>query len=449
MSQKNIRFITEIIVEKLFGMYNYTLSMKSTDPDLKRMMILYGDNGCGKTSILKLIFHLLAPEDNEGHKSEVASIPFMKIEIRFTDSSIITAYRENNCLIGSFNMEIKHPRKEIQKVEFICKEGYTIRAESDEESKTIHNFLKLLEEFNLTLYMLSDDRTIHLAGNKILKGFNYEFGYNKELLSSTKDIITTNRTLSKFDPEKISQYLLKQTIKRAERWIQYRAIIDSSQGESSVNALYDEILGRIIKLPEERTLDSYSTKLSIVKRVKKIEKEYSRFAKYSLLPKFSVKKILSAVSSAPSSHLGVVATVLNPYLESLEKKLEALSNTYARLDKLVSIINSFITNKNLSYNLHEGFKIIDKDNKILDESMLSSGERHLLLLFCNSFSTSDRPSIMIIDEPEISLNIKWQRELVTSLMECVGDSPVQYIFATHSIELLAQHRNRVIKLTSP
>jgi predicted ATP-dependent endonuclease of OLD family len=79
--------------------------------------------------------------------------------------------------------------------------------------------------------------------------------------------------------------------------------------------------------------------------------------------------------------------------------------------------------------------------------MLSSGERHLLLLFCNTLIALDRQSIFIIDEPEISLNIKWQRKLLDSLLECAGENPVQYIFATHSFELLAQHKDNTIKLT--
>ncbi|MCJ7639632.1 MAG: CoA-binding protein [Euryarchaeota archaeon] len=93
-----------------------------------------------------------------------------------------------------------------------------------------------------------------------------------------------------------------------------------------------------------------------------------------------------------------------------------------------------------------GMAIITNDGTFLEPAMLSSGERHLFLLFCNSLVAMDRPSILMIDEPEISLNIKWQRRLLNFLLECSGDSPVQYLFSTHSIELLAQHRGQVAKL---
>ena len=164
------------------------------------------------------------------------------------------------------------------------------------------------------------------------------------------------------------------------------------------------------------------------------------------MPTFQGREILAAVGDAPSSHLGIIANVLNPYLESLEKKLEALADTHRRVDSLVTVVNRFLTNKLLTFDLHSGLAVTANDGTSLDPPMLSSGERHLLLLFCNSLVAVDRPSIMMIDEPEISLNVKWQRKLLSSLLECIGDSPVQYIFATHSMELLAQHRDRVVKL---
>jgi predicted ATP-dependent endonuclease of OLD family len=188
------------------------------------------------------------------------------------------------------------------------------------------------------------------------------------------------------------------------------------------------------------------TKKSIEERVKELESQYKKFAQYKLLPKFSGKEILTVISSATPSRTSIIINVLDPYLESLNKTLEAMSEVYGRIDSFVSIINSFLTNKKLIYDLHSGMTIIAKDGTLLEPGMLSSGERHLFLLFCNSLVAVDRPSIFIIDEPEISLNIKWQRRLLDSLLECSGDNPVQYLFATHSIELLAQHRGQVAKL---
>ena len=55
-------------------------------------------------------------------------------------------------------------------------------------------------------------------------------------------------------------------------------------------------------------------------------------------------------------------------------------------------------------------------------------------------------TIFIIDEPEISLNVKWQRQLIHALLELTKGSQVQFILATHSMELLSQYMGHVIKL---
>lgn len=155
---------------------------------------------------------------------------------------------------------------------------------------------------------------------------------------------------------------------------------------------------------------------------------------------------MGIVKSAPASHVTVITTVVTPYIESVEKKLDAMERLQKQVDALVRLVNSFYVRKQLSYEIHDGFKILTEDGKPLEPQMLSSGERHLLLLFSNAVQTLDQPSIFIIDEPEISLNVKWQRRLLSALLECAADNPVQYLFATHSFELLAQYGDNVIKL---
>jgi ABC-type glutathione transport system ATPase component len=59
---------------------------------------------------------------------------------------------------------------------------------------------------------------------------------------------------------------------------------------------------------------------------------------------------------------------------------------------------------------------------------------------------SDTSSIFIVDEPEISLNVKWQRRLIDALTDITSGSQCQFLFATHSIEILTKHRDQVIKL---
>lgn len=447
MNRSDVRSIRRITVDKLFGVHNYSLSVLESEKEGGKLLILYGDNGSGKTTILKLAFHLLAPEDSEGHKSTAAPIPFRRFEIELMDGTKVSAERSQEQLTGSFTMRVKRPRKKEATVNFISDQNFRVKAASEDHNAQIRAFLGVLRELELGLYMLSDDRQIHLAGRHQERGGPFmEMEFSDEFIFMDPETRVRMGRRVGLDPEKIAQYLLSQSMKRAEFWIRSRAMMGSSIGESSVNALYNEILKRLVALPQDQRMDTTSTKQSIEKRVSNLERQCTEYAKYDLMPKFQGREILAAVTKAPGSQLGIIANVLNPYLESLEKKLEVFADTYRRVDSLVMVINRFLTNKTLTFGLQSGLTVTADDNTVLTPQMFSSGERHLFLLFCNSLVAVDRPSIMMIDEPEISLNIKWQRTLLSSLLECIGDSPVQYIFATHSMELLAQHRDWVVKL---
>jgi energy-coupling factor transporter ATP-binding protein EcfA2 len=447
MNSQKSRSIRRISVTKLFGMYNYDLYVPDASAGSEKIFILYGDNGSGKTSILKIAFHLLAPEDQSGHKSEVAPIPFKRFEIELHNNTLIWAERSKGNLTGGFMMGVKVKGRKERTVEFVAVEENSIRATSKKHDAQIKAFLTYLGKLDISLYLLSDDRTIRLAGREDRDSL-YDIEYGEEWIYMEAESRARIRRRHQINPEQISQHRLAQSISRAEVWIRSKAIQGSSIGESNVNTLYSEILRRIISLPKVTKIAEKDTKKKIDERLSKLETECKQYSQYGLLPKFSGREIMKAVSSAPPGQIEIITNVLNPYLESLEKKLEALTEVYTRVNSLVSIINRFLTNKLFSYDLHRGIAISSDDGTSLSPFMLSSGERHLLLLFCNSFVAVDRPSILMIDEPELSLNIKWQRKLIVSLLDCIGDSPVQYLLATHSMELLAQHRDRVAKLES-
>jgi ABC-type glutathione transport system ATPase component len=171
-------------------------------------------------------------------------------------------------------------------------------------------------------------------------------------------------------------------------------------------------------------------------------------AKYGFGPAFSGEKILRHIHSTGAvEKLNIMSNVVSPYLDSLERRLDALKSIYTIVDNFTEIINSFFTHKHVTLDVGEGITIMSEANDTLNPFALSSGERHLLLIFCNTMIALDNPSIIIIDEPEISLNIKWQRALISSLWKIIETRPIQYIFATHSLELITQYRDRVLTLS--
>lgn len=80
----------------------------------------------------------------------------------------------------------------------------------------------------------------------------------------------------------------------------------------------------------------------------------------------------------------------------------------------------------------DGIKI-NKNNSILSLSDISSGEFHLIISMIGIFSKIEDNSLILIDEPEISLHPNWQMQYVTFLKKVFSkNASCQFIITTHS-----------------
>ncbi len=100
------------------------------------------------------------------------------------------------------------------------------------------------------------------------------------------------------------------------------------------------------------------------------------------------------------------------------------------------------------------FIFSDISSNHLTINQLSSGEKQLILLYWKILSVMERDAlenIVLIDEPELSLHIGWQRDFVENLLELIvnqtrfgddldgGFDNVKIIIATHSPSILTNH----------
>jgi len=437
--------IKNIKVERLFGLFNYNLPGNNNLKDIEKMLILYGDNGTGKTTILRLIFHLLATEDSVGHKTFVAKTKFKAIEILLTNGYLIWAKREKD-IIGSYEIGIKFKNKVLNKFKLETNKNNDVRHLSRVEQIAYSQLLKSLGKLNISFYLLSDDRNVYVGnvGGREIGQEGMLKNYILKASNKNEAIYDYENALSKrMDLETMSILLLEESITRTSSWIRAHVMKQSSRGDSDVNYLYESIIKRVAASHKEPILYTFEY---IKEKIRNIEKRSQAYSCFGLMPVFKGSEMLSLTQKASKNHFNIMVNILNPYLDSILAKLKALEEMKTLIEKLVTLLNSFFTNKYISFNTVEGLQVISSSGEKLLPSMLSSGERHLLLLFCNSITALDVPSIIIIDEPELSLNIKWQRKLVDSLINLIGNKSVQYIFATHSFEILAKHNDKVIRL---
>jgi len=89
-----------------------------------------------------------------------------------------------------------------------------------------------------------------------------------------------------------------------------------------------------------------------------------------------------------------------------------------------------------------GKKIVRTSNEIIFDQYggrlfpynLSSGEKQLLVILLTLLVQDNKPYVLFMDEPEVSLHIEWQQQLVSRMRELNPNA--QIIIATHSPALI-------------
>jgi AAA domain, putative AbiEii toxin, Type IV TA system len=74
--------------------------------------------------------------------------------------------------------------------------------------------------------------------------------------------------------------------------------------------------------------------------------------------------------------------------------------------------------------------IVDGSGKSIDISVLSSGEKQVISLFSHLYLDNAKSQIVIIDEPELSLSVPWQKRFLTDILESAHCSFI--LAVTHS-----------------
>ena len=376
--------IARIEVEKLFGVYNYVLDC-SSDTNDDNLMILYGDNGTGKSTILHLIYYLLSNKRRNGHKSRMANVEFKSFKLIFDNDDYILASRKkgNLSLIGSFYIEYKINGKVddfLLKAKRNDNDSWVIRSWEDDSEESFEKLMELMDETRI-LY-ISDNR-------KELDNEDEQNPY--EELKSGYSRIRIRRDKNEEEVE--------TEIRNLKEWIIGRALAASKKGEEGTSDIYLKILKQLT-YNKNYTLDSIEKlKLELLK----LSQMANPYVKMGFLSDSDYKGLLDNLDKISVGKKELVSSILTPYIEMLSNKLTALNNLMRILSFLIDSLSEYFHEKIIDFTVNDGFVIRhSKNGSVIAPHSLSSGEKQLLILFSKIIRRSSESSFIIIDEPEIS-----------------------------------------------
>ncbi|MEI4767821.1 AAA family ATPase [Acinetobacter nosocomialis] len=278
-----------------------------------------------------------------------------------------------------------------------------------------------------------------------------------------------------FDEHAINMKLSRNKINKRDSFFQSFFILYNSEFTDfdSSNAILfsDEIILHAKKnnkdLDENDSLDIFSAKKNIDKSLYKLLLEFSVDAK--------VEKNLTSIYDDLIKSLNETKKKLDSFkidlktenkIEASDDQLEKIiqwndishniksnnSKLYDRpINNFMSILNSFFKETKREFFIDDnGFLVLRKKinrgfgNKSLDIRWydLSKGEKNLLTLLLLAFSNKDKDTIFLLDEPDLSMHIGWQKKLIKTLINLAPNS--KFIIATHSPAMITNIPNQKI-----
>lgn len=193
---------------------------------------------------------------------------------------------------------------------------------------------------------------------------------------------------------------------------------------------FDTTIDKSVELIEKLRADRVNTELDYLLKV-----EGDEFKSYQL----TLNKIEKAETGLLEKQIFDIATKKeNPSpmdMQTIGKLYIQIGKIreriYSQRSFLISTINRLFqqTDKVVDFDESNSF-IFSRNDKTVFPYQLSSGEKQLLIILLKAVNQSNQPSILLMDEPEISLHLSWQIELIEIIRQLNPNA--QVIIATHS-----------------
>lgn len=418
-----MNYIKRFSVVGLFGTNNVDILF---DENKK---ILIGENGLGKTQILNLLYFTLTRN-------------FLRLnDFNFEKLIIVFENDEKNHIEikkDEIQKSIDKLYKETEIKEFIKEFGYaqfeSLSKRFNQKKRNSYELERLLETNSKfrkypihRLFRFFEDFEKEFKFNSVFKELDLKI--QKELGNSEIMYFPTYRRVEE-DLHNLG-YNDDEFIEEDTTLIQF--------GMDDVQRKFTQLENKIDKLLKEGLTQFTKDVLNIVIDYNEFENnvlEKTNEEDINLILS-RVGSLLSDVQKESIKNIVIAKKVNNPLSIHLLNKLVESYEKQKPLDKLIKIFkdacNKYLVNKEVFYdesniNIYIKSKI---NNSRIDLKNLSSGEKQIVSIFSKVYlSSEDKRFIVLFDEPELSLSMIWQKEL---LPDIVNSNKCDFLLAvTHS-----------------
>ena len=431
--------LERIIVNGLFGIYDHDIRLKLSD----RITFLHGPNGVGKTVILGMINALL-----RDRLTYFQQIPFSRFVLEFDDHSALALVAPEDAddpdatytlhLVGkgeSHSAEVRGPKADAvaADVEFL-QPGDAAGTWLDMRDGEVLSATDVISRFSEKGFgpVYRDDE---------------DAGWFERFLGNANTHLIAAQRLVRLE----SVYRGRRRYTSAGDW--HAGMISNVMGcGTDFRRRLDETMTQYGR--QAQTLDqSFPQRLlsageqlpapELKEKMTKLEETTTALKKIGLLdetPEYQLP--FGSLESIDPTR----ARVMTLYVRDTNEKLQVLEDLASRARLLLDTLNRKYRYKRIRLDREEGFVAENESGQKLALNALSSGEQQELVLHYDLLFKVPSNTIVLIDEPELSLHVAWQKSFLPDLLKIVELSDFDALVATHSPYIVGDRDDLMVGL---
>ncbi|MFF1351055.1 AAA family ATPase [Streptomyces sp. NPDC058322] len=425
-----MRNITQASIKGLFGYVDHDVQFSKNSP----ITIISGPNGIGKTHFLRLLYALTTLD-----LKTLATVEFRQIEIHLKDRNILrlAQKRDGDEVVGFKFSEKQSPRRTYKVINVPYAEN------KDIEQDLPPNVVQLADG---SWYDTRYDRPITSQFAQRRYGISvtpnslayFEGSWLGRFFTESKSIlIDTQRLENSSTPSRAGS-----DVRPVRQYItQVAAQLSDARRKSLNESLRADQTFAVRVLKKARTTINE----------KDLKERYQRIADQHAELHASGLNVSPVDVQFPDGKTSPTERrILNVFLDDWERKLQPLLPTHEKLKTLRRIVESKFIGKELVLTQRGQIRFRSKYNgKPLSVNSLSSGEQHLLAVFTMLLFAASEGSLVLVDEPEISMHAAWKHSFLNDITEVANISNMQIVIATHSSAIINGNWDIVQEIKAP
>lgn len=398
--------------------------------DLKEPTLLTGSNGSGKSTVLRILNYIAT-----GAWNSLSHQPFVRVRLTF-ESDVVFAVDnggENGLAITldgvaiDVNASASLPNLDPELITRIIP---NLIHSGDEffnlDTGTIVTTPEIIGQLTRQGYIPEPDDTSDLSD--FVEGFTLLFVTDQRLVVSEdrSSRVRRNRAIHQTESQTAAELsaheLSRQMDSALSSYARESQRLDRDFPQRVVSAMAQAS-------EEEVPIERLQQLLSDV------EAERIALQRVGLLPK---DLSASAFQDLPLQDPNV-RPVIETFVTDTKKKFEVLADLRERITLFTEFLNQHYENKRVIPTTRGGFRVVidGEDDRTIRPRQLSSGEQQILVLAYEILFRAEPGTLILIDEPELSLHVVWQDSFIDDLARMGAVRDLRFILATHSPSLIA------------